>query len=171
MTSQSTDAIQKSPQKETVGHALSPRSEWSFTPGPWKLCHHLQSPEKDVSCPCGYRGGIWGSDGEHIVCEMGSQPIPGQEGMEPPRYARSVELANARLIAAAPDLLGALKFILAFYEPGQRYLDTNAWKQAEASARAAVAKATLSTDASAAPTESLVPSSLNPSSSSKGGAS
>lgn len=29
----------------------------------------------------------------------------------------------------------ALNFILAFYEPGQRYLDTNAWKQAEASAR------------------------------------
>jgi len=35
-------------------------------------------------------------------------------------------------------LRGALSFILAFYEPGQTYLDTNAWKQAEASARAAL---------------------------------
>jgi hypothetical protein len=49
--------------------------------------------------------------------------------------------ANASLIAAAPDLLGALRFVLAFYEPGQTHLDTEAWKCAEASARAAVAKA------------------------------
>ena len=32
-------------------------------------------------------------------------------------------------------LAGALRFILAFYEPGQTYLDTNAWKVAESSAR------------------------------------
>lgn len=32
---------------------------------------------------------------------------------------------------------GALNFILAFYEPGQTYLDTNAWKEAEASGRRA----------------------------------
>ncbi len=30
---------------------------------------------------------------------------------------------------------GALNFILAFYDPQQRYLDTEAWKQAEASGR------------------------------------
>ena len=36
-------------------------------------------------------------------------------------------------------LEGCLKFILAFYDPGQRHLDTNAWKHAEASARAALA--------------------------------
>jgi len=33
------------------------------------------------------------------------------------------------------DAWGALNFILAFYEPGQTYLDTNAWKEAEASGR------------------------------------
>jgi len=33
---------------------------------------------------------------------------------------------------------GALNFILAFYEPGQRYLDTNAWKQAELSGKLAL---------------------------------
>jgi hypothetical protein len=32
-------------------------------------------------------------------------------------------------------LYGALNFIMAFYEPGQKHLDTNAWKNAEASAR------------------------------------
>jgi hypothetical protein len=49
--------------------------------------------------------------------------------------------ANAHLIATAPELLGALKFLLAFYEPGQTHLDTEAWKVAEARARYAVAKA------------------------------
>lgn len=83
-------------------------SETKFTPGPWKLCRHLQSAEKDAACPCGYRGGIWGADGEHIVCEMGSTATPGQEGLEPPRYERPTELANAALIAAAPDLYAAL---------------------------------------------------------------
>jgi hypothetical protein len=39
------------------------------------------------------------------------------------------------------ELWGALNFILAFYEPGQRYLDTEAWKRAEAGGRAAHAKA------------------------------
>jgi len=38
------------------------------------------------------------------------------------------------------DLVGALRFILAFYEPGQRYLDTEAWKRAEAGGRRALAR-------------------------------
>ena len=75
----------------------------------WKLCHHLQSAEKDASCPCGYRGGIWGPDGEHLVCEMGSTVTPGEEALTIPRYERRVELANAALIVAAvnalPDLI------------------------------------------------------------------
>lgn len=29
------------------------------------------------------------------------------------------------------ELTGALQFILAFYEPGQTYLDTEAWKRAQ----------------------------------------
>lgn len=37
------------------------------------------------------------------------------------------------------EMAGALNFILAFYEPGQTHLDTNAWKIAEASGRAALA--------------------------------
>lgn len=31
-------------------------------------------------------------------------------------------------------LTGSLNFVLSFYEPGQSYLDTNAWAQAHASA-------------------------------------
>lgn len=34
---------------------------------------------------------------------------------------------------ALEDAVGALQFILAFYEPGQRHLDTEAWKRACAS--------------------------------------
>lgn len=46
-----------------------------------------------------------------------------------------LKLAQARI----EGLEGALRYILAFYEPGQPYLDTNAWEDAEASARALLA--------------------------------
>lgn len=39
---------------------------------------------------------------------------------------------------ALDKLRGAMRFVLAFYEPCQTHLDTNAWKNAEASARAAL---------------------------------
>lgn len=38
---------------------------------------------------------------------------------------------------ALEDCVGALQFVLAFYEPGQRYLDGEAWKVACANAVAA----------------------------------
>jgi hypothetical protein len=69
------------------------------TKGPWLLCHHLQSEAKDKACPCGYRGGIWGADQEHIVCEMGSYAAPDEEALTPARYERPQELANAQHIA------------------------------------------------------------------------
>lgn len=55
------------------------------------------------------------------------------------------------------ELTGALRFIIAFYEPGQTYLDTNAWKVAEAGGRAALAKgeAFLSAQAASAENEAL----------------
>lgn len=67
------------------------------TPGPWRPCLHLRSVEDDKSCPCGYRGGIWGSDQEHQVCEIGS----GDEPMAAPRYERLQEITNANFIIAA----------------------------------------------------------------------
>jgi hypothetical protein len=45
----------------------------------------------------------------------------------------------ARVKGERDKLAGAMRFILAFYEPGQTYLDTEAWKVAEAGARAALA--------------------------------
>lgn len=36
--------------------------------------------------------------------------------------------------SALEDCVGALQCVLAFYEPGQRYLDTEAWKRAHFSA-------------------------------------
>lgn len=42
---------------------------------------------------------------------------------------------NKRALKLMGEAWGSLNFILAFYEPRQTYLDTNAWKQAEASAR------------------------------------
>lgn len=41
--------------------------------------------------------------------------------------------------ALIKQMTGALNFIMAFYDPGQRYLDTNAWTQAEAAGRRALA--------------------------------
>lgn len=38
------------------------------------------------------------------------------------------------------EMRGALKFIMAFYEPNQRHLDTEAWKHAEAGARRVLEK-------------------------------
>lgn len=38
------------------------------------------------------------------------------------------------------ELTGALRFIIAFYEPGQRHLDTEAWKLAEAGGRRALVR-------------------------------
>jgi hypothetical protein len=125
------------PEAATTADAATPKSA-AFTPGPWRLCHHLQSAEKDAECPCGYRGGIWGSDEEHVVCEMGSTEHVGEEGLCPPRYPRPVELANARLIAAAPELLEALSDML--FEDSDKSEGDRLITRIKA--RAAIAKAT-----------------------------
>lgn len=45
-------------------------------------------------------------------------------------------MTEAQLIE---KLTGALRFIMAFYDPNQRYLDTEAWKLAEAGGHRALA--------------------------------
>ena len=49
--------------------------------------------------------------------------------------------ANARLIASAPDLLDALRWLRAFWHPGSDH-DTDEVQRALAAADAAIAKAT-----------------------------
>lgn len=101
-------------------------TEQKHTPGPWRV--------GDGSFVIGNHPapGITGSDdvhhyGGHLICE-------------------SVSQANARLIAAAPDLLEALKDILS----GWRYIRQDAahqsiygvgWDRAQQAAEAAIAKA------------------------------
>ncbi len=90
---------------EAVAQMVADRE--AGTPGPWELCAHLADEKVDAGCGCGYRGVIYGP--EHntpfAVCQPGHQPAPeGQEGTEPARYHRKVELANARRIARLPDL-------------------------------------------------------------------
>lgn len=90
-------------------------SETKFTLGPWSVCHHLNSKKDDDSCPCGYRGVVWGPDKNiaFAVCQPGHDPeITGEEGMGPARYSRDVEIANAHLIAASPTLYAALEELL-----------------------------------------------------------
>jgi hypothetical protein len=77
------------------------------TPTPWVLCHHLQSPEKDASCKCGYRGGIWGGSGEVLVCEMGTcNCYEGHDMIDVGN--RSTQLANAAFIVKAVNNHAAL---------------------------------------------------------------
>lgn len=49
-----------------------------------------------------------------------------------------LEASTVEAPALINELTGALNFILAFYEPGQRHLDTEAWKVAEAGGRRAL---------------------------------
>lgn len=98
------------------------------TPGPWRF-----ERVPDYQGQPHLIGGWITTDAELIAEVRGAVEIDGRE-------LRNA--ANARLIAAAPEMRGllgeawgALNFILAFYEPGQRHLDTEAWKQAEAAGR------------------------------------
>lgn len=90
------------------------------TPGPWELCQHLKGMAEDQACKCGYRGVIFGPEHDvaMAVCQPGHElPRRKEEwGSEPSRYPREVELANARLIAAAPCLLDACLAFLKYHD-------------------------------------------------------
>ncbi len=96
----------------------------------------MSLPDNPTVWPCQkYGGGLVSSK-----CPTGC--VEGCEGdtmPDTPTDTEEVEIIK--------DCWGALNFILAFYEPGQRYLDTEAWKQAEASGRRAHAKARVYLDA------------------------
>ena len=64
------------------------------TPGPWKTC-----TASNGHCPCGL---IWSIPADVVVAELGSE-----EGS--PSHTGDEGAANAALIAAAPEMLAALR--------------------------------------------------------------
>lgn len=104
-----------------------------FTPGPWKLCAHLNNINEEIRCSCGYRGVIYGpEDIGYAICQPGHDVYEGEEGLTPPRYDRMTEIANMHLIAAAPDLYEVLELI---------YRQMNHWDVGYEEAKEALAKA------------------------------
>ena len=93
------------------------------TPGPWLL-----EPRDDGAK--GFR--LYGADGDLIDCLSASRWIDEQDDPE--------QVANARLIAAAPDLLASVRHLRAFWRPGSNH-DTQEVQYALAAADAAIAKA------------------------------
>lgn len=100
-------------------------AEAGFTKGPWDASRAADSYEQRQ---------VYGSDHEHVANVINGSAIPGRT------------TANARLIAAAPDLYEALANVLtARGAPGRdEYLTEEAFKEANAAhsaARAALLKA------------------------------
>jgi hypothetical protein len=110
----------------------------SHTPGPWQVGE--------------LNGKYYGTDvltesGELIVYRLGSSDTAPSERATPNgydgHYERAETLANARLIAAAPDLLAALKALVAGVERDDNPLDEGHFQDSPEmeDARAAIAKA------------------------------
>lgn len=78
------------------------------TPGPWKISYESIDPEWAV---------VTGANG-HIVANVNSESGPDIYPMVSTKMPRD---ANALLIAAAPDMLAALKAILPLFQ----YLPSN----------------------------------------------
>lgn len=99
------------------------------TPGPWML-PHFANPES--KCDCGY---VLNEDYMGCIAEV-KYSVDGDQADNPPWPEAQ---ANARLIAAAPDLLEALQELIAMDEAQVFVKDP--WDASFAKAKAAVAKA------------------------------
>jgi hypothetical protein len=71
--------------------------------------------------------------------------------MSDERSDRGAAVPGGRQAQALQELADAMRFVLAFYEPGQRHLDTEAWKRAEAGARRTLKQADAALSSSLAP--------------------
>ncbi len=78
----------------------------SHTPGPWAYCGHPQP------CECGY---IFGDGGEVYIAKT----LTLADEIDPVA-SKPQRVANARLIAAAPELLEALKAVVDSAVPNPR---------------------------------------------------
>ena len=92
----------------------------NHTPGPWALLDRAENSRTLTHI----------TNGAHIVCTLGTTRTDGS-----PNHS-----ANAHLIASAPDLLSALRFLLADYVAIEGETLTGSSVPADM-ARAAIAKA------------------------------
>jgi hypothetical protein len=128
---------------------MNKESNEQHTPGPWTIPHFVtafDSREKPTvhgethapQCVCGYVFAD-AQRGMGSICDVrfGGENEP-----------LEIAVANARLIAAAPELLAALQKLMPFCDEGDVEIETE-WQRAVADARAAIAKAT--TDSSIPP--------------------
>lgn len=88
-------------------------SESKHTLGPWKRC---TGSHKD-SCICGL---VWAADGEGLVATVHVERCPHGEHDDVSCPPDETSKANARLIAASPDLLKALERIADSFETALR---------------------------------------------------
>lgn len=102
----------------------------SHTPGPWEW----DAGDVGIEYAARYCQ-VYIDGGNTIICEVNEKPDGDSN--------RKEGHANARLIAAAPDLLMALKLLLVeVEESGNAQATDFGWKPAVEGAHAAIAKAT-----------------------------
>jgi hypothetical protein len=113
------------------------------TPGPWRIHEATESPQIGVVANLGEKpwtyASAWVSRGNKIIAETTMQC--GAVGGFPRVQVYEEMMSNARLIAAAPELLAACEALLRLYGPDGDFA-SNATKTYDA-ARAAIAKATM----------------------------
>lgn len=111
------------------------KSTSKHTPGPWSLPHFAQP---DVNCECEY------VLTDHLMGAVATVHCSGagndwKSHGDNPRFVEAV--ANARLIAAAPDMLDALEAALPVVEFAISYYGSSEAIDALALVRQAIAKA------------------------------
>ena len=97
----------------------------SHTPGPW----HYAEPNKSHQRPM-----VWRDSDGYLIADCSGATVVGYDEAK----------ANARLIAAAPDLLAACRALCAAYDNGEAIGGEMAWEQVDDSwalAKDAIAKA------------------------------
>jgi hypothetical protein len=108
------------------------------TPGPWTVGLRGEYGTQNANI-------IFSNGGESSVATVYDLPMHTKLEEVDPRYAKG--MANARLIASAPELLEALRLVeqhLPFdwaFDSIQEFVGQNDYREACAKARAAIAKA------------------------------